>query len=228
MTDRPSSTHALLLAALMLLAGCDRFTSTETRMERARASLHEGKYRAAVIDLREVLDSKPGNLDAQLLLADALAESGEMEAARQQLERAIKAGAPASATEGRYIRLLLSLGDREALRKALASSKTLSPGERATFEGQLQLLDRNPVAAQAAFERALAADPDSNAASLGRIEAIAAQGQTNEARRLVDALVSRKPDSGGAWVIKGTLAAQSGDFATAAQAFSTALNTPAR
>jgi len=223
MTDERRIAGAVLLTGLALLAGCERFTSDETRMARAGTSLQEGKYQAALVDLRRVLDSSPENLDAQLLLVDVLIALGDNGAAREQLEQAIAAGAPASATESRQIRVLLALADREASRKALAGSRTLSAAQRAAFEGRLHLLERRPQEAQDAFDRALAADPAMDEAALGKVEALAARGLRNEALQTVDALLARKPDIGRAWIIKGALSAQAGDYQAAAKALSTSL-----
>src|SRR5262245_13951492 len=122
MTDGRRMTGAMLVIALFFLAGCDRLTSEETRMARASASLQKGEYQAALLDLRKLLDSNPHNVDAQLLLVDALTASGDNLAARRQLDEAIAAGAPATATESRQINLLLFLADRDGARKTIAAS----------------------------------------------------------------------------------------------------------
>jgi cellulose synthase operon protein C len=221
--DRQPKLRSLVLPALLLLAGCDRFTSEETRMSRANASLESGKYQAAVIELRKVLDSKPDNLNAQLLLVDALSATGDAAGARRQLDLAIKAGASPSETEARALRLLLALGDREAMRKTLEGSTSVSAGERAMFEGRLLMLERKPTEAQAAFDRALAEDVSLDDAAVGRIEALMAQGRGSETRQAIDTFLARKPDNGRALIMKGTLATRSRDFTTAIQAFSTAI-----
>lgn len=222
MSDRRTRSGALLLAGMALLAGCDRFTSDATRVARAEARLKEGNYQAALVEVRKVVDSSPSNTEARLLLADALFASGDIQAARQQLDQAAAAGAAAAAIEPRLITVLLA-SDREAARNALANSEALSAAQRAFFEGRLFLLDRNPKAAQEAFDRALAAEPEMEDAALGRIEAMAGLGRSTEASKAADDLVSRKPQSGRAWILKGALAMQASDFASAAKAFSTAL-----
>src|SRR5262245_18828306 len=90
-----------LLAGLAVITGCDRFTSVETRMARASTYLAQRQYQAALIDLHKILDKEPDNTTAQLLLVDVLAASGEIQAARSQLDRAIESGAPASETDSR-------------------------------------------------------------------------------------------------------------------------------
>ncbi|HEY5810631.1 MAG TPA: XrtA/PEP-CTERM system TPR-repeat protein PrsT [Povalibacter sp.] len=213
----------LTLIALMSIAGCDRFTSVETRMTRATASLEAGNHQAALIDVRKALDTQPDNIDAQLLLVDVLAASGETQSALTQLDRAVTSGATPAASEIRRIKLLLTLGDLENLKKALDTSTTLTPAQHDLFDGRLLLLARRPDEAQAAFERALSADPNLTDAALGRVEALATQGRSDEALQAVASVLTRDPTSGRAWILKGSLSAQAGDFTAAAQAMTSAI-----
>ena len=52
---------ALVALACTAMAGCDMFTSTETRIERAETQIAAREYRAAVIELRNALQKEPGN-----------------------------------------------------------------------------------------------------------------------------------------------------------------------
>ena len=221
--ERAMRPIAALVATFALLAGCDRFTSVDTRMARATTQLEAGEFQAALIDLRKVLDEQPENLDAQLLLVDVLSRSGETPTALVQLDRAIAAGATPAATEPRRLALLLASGDHEALRTALTSSTTLPPAQRATLEGQLLLLEKQPADAAAAFERAMAADPTLADAALGRIEALVAQNHAKDAQQAIDALLQRDPKLGRAWLFKGSLAARAGDFTAANEALAKAI-----
>lgn len=223
MMDHSFKSATLLVAALVVLSGCDRFTSVETRMSRASSSLESGEYQSALIDLRKVLDGEPANVDALLLLSDVMAASGESQAARTQLDAAIKAGASLSVTEARQLELLLALGDDAALKLAIEASTTLSPAERNTFTGRTLLLERRPADALAAFDQALVADPAIAEASLGRIEALAALGRVAEARDAIDVQLERDPKSGRAWLLRGSLAARDNDFPAATEAFARAI-----
>lgn len=213
----------VIVASLLLLVGCDRFTSVEVRIARAEAKLSAGEHQAALIEIRKALGSNPDNLDAQLLLVDILAASGDARAALAQLERSIAEGASPAQTEARRIKLLLTLNDTENARQALDSSSALREDERHTFAGRLLLAQQRFAEAQASFERALQISPDFIDASLGRIEALAAQGQRNKAIESLDELLEAHPEAARAWLLKGHLAAQSGDFAAASDAFGTAI-----
>lgn len=214
------ATIALVLA---LLAGCDRFTSVDTRLARAASGLEAGEFPAALIDLRKALEAEPDNLEARLLLVDVLAASGEIPAARVQLDQAKQAGAAASLTEARTLRLLRASNDSEAMKQALEQSATLSAVQRNIFAGQMLLLEGKPAEALSAFELALLADAESTEAALGRIESLAGKGEHRAARQAVDELLERRPESGQAWLFKGSLAAHAGDFDTATEAYGKAI-----
>lgn len=213
----------VLCLTMLMLVGCDRFTSPETRMERASAALQAGEHQAALIDVRKALQTDPENLSAQLLLVDILAASGEKSTALEQLDKAVSAGAAPEATEARKIKLLLGLQDANGAQQALDASSTLPPDERETFEGRLLLLRREPADAERAFLRALKINPALIDAQLGRIEALAAQGRTNEALEMLAPLLADEAASARAWLLKGQLAVVSEDFATAAEAFAAAV-----
>lgn len=211
------------VAALVALGGCDRFTSIDTRVSRANTSFQTGNYQAALIEVRKALKSDPHNLEAQLLLVDVLEASGEIHAALVQLDQAESAGASVQDVGIRKLKLLVSLGDRDQLRKALDEAHDLSRANREAFTGRLLLLENKPAEAQASFDAALAADPTLTDALLGRIEALAAQGKTAEAARAIDELTARDSKAGRAWMLKGALAARAGDYSTAAEALTMAV-----
>ncbi len=223
MTSHSLRLLTTLAATVVLLAGCDRFTSVDSRLVRAASNLEAGEFQAALIDLRKSLNAEPDNVKAHLLMADVLEAWGDIAGARLQLDRAVTAGAPAAATEARALDLLLLLGEPEAVRNALAASTTLSRAQRDTYEGQLAMLESRPAEAQAAFDRAIGADRALIEPALGRIESLAAQSQFDVASQEIDAFLERNPQSGRGWLLKGTLAARTGKFEAAAAAFATAI-----
>lgn len=213
---------ALLLIA-GTLAGCDRFTSVDTRLSRAATALQTGEYQSALIDARKAVDAEPGNAAAQLMLFDVLLASGDTQAAAPQLDRAVAAGAGPAATEPRKIELALAMRKPDDAAAALDASTALADVERAILEGRILLSKREFAAALAAFERALAMDPRADKALLGRAEALAAQGSAQQALQALDTLTQRDATLGRAWILKGSLEAQSEDFAAAASSFAKAV-----
>jgi putative PEP-CTERM system TPR-repeat lipoprotein len=215
---RAPAAFALAFAALLGLAGCDRFTSVETRLGRAAESLEAGEYQAALVDVRKALQSEPDNVEAMLLHVDVLAASGDVESARAQLDRALAAGAPPSAVEPRRIEVLIAAGDLPGASAALESSHTLAPAAAASFEGQLLLRRQQPAEAEAAFSRAIEAEPRLQSALIGRAEALAVMGRTDEALRVLAQVRQAEPASGRAWLLTGGIEAQLGNVDAAVAA----------
>src|SRR5690606_28781642 len=75
----PHARKGLLLAAAVALAACA--PKGEALYERAGTSIAAGEFRAAVIDLKNLVKSEPDNARARALLAYALAKNGEIAAA---------------------------------------------------------------------------------------------------------------------------------------------------
>ena len=81
------------LMSVMALSACDVFISAEGRVDRARAEIAKGDYQAAVIDLKNALESDPNLPQARILLAQASLQLGDVRDAEKELRRAREAGA---------------------------------------------------------------------------------------------------------------------------------------
>jgi len=90
---RPSRL-ALILTLPIALHACGLWLGDEARIARAHEALDNQQYSAAIIDLKTVLQNAPDNGVARGLLGRALAASGELEAAEQELQRALELGQP--------------------------------------------------------------------------------------------------------------------------------------
>src|SRR6056297_2804735 len=84
----------LMPVLLTVAAGCGLVVDNEARMERAAVAYEDGDYRAAVIDLRNVLQEEPDNRAARILLGRAALRANDPETAVKELRRAIELGAP--------------------------------------------------------------------------------------------------------------------------------------
>jgi len=90
----------LPLLAMLLLAGCGMFDSTETKIASAERALAAGEYGEAVVILRNVVDDSPANSAAQVSLARALHMAGDASSAERVLTAASEQGAdPAAVAE---------------------------------------------------------------------------------------------------------------------------------
>ena len=87
MTRRGAMRPLVAMCVLLLLVGCDRFASPETRVERADAAMAAGNYGVAVVELKNALQKKPDFDRAHLLLAEAALWLGDARGAEQELGR---------------------------------------------------------------------------------------------------------------------------------------------
>jgi len=81
-------THLLILAAALAVGGCG--ISVDKRVERARSTMENGDYRAAMTDLKTALEREPANAEARALLAEVSAWFGDYESADKEVERALQ------------------------------------------------------------------------------------------------------------------------------------------
>jgi tetratricopeptide (TPR) repeat protein len=145
---------ALVIAA-GTLGGCDLLTSPETRMSRAREHIDEGENRAAIIELRKVLEDEPANARARLLLAEAEFASGDISAAEADLDRALEAGAAAADAAKLKAQLQLAFGRHQVLLTQLEAGEiSIAEPERSLLRGRALLGLDQPDEARRAFERA--------------------------------------------------------------------------
>ncbi|MBT8132573.1 MAG: tetratricopeptide repeat protein, partial [Gammaproteobacteria bacterium] len=80
----------LITAALLFAAAC---ADDATRIERAKAFQAEGEYRAAVIELKNVLRSDAENSEARALLGQISLLNGDTATAIKELQRSRELGA---------------------------------------------------------------------------------------------------------------------------------------
>jgi putative PEP-CTERM system TPR-repeat lipoprotein len=207
-----------VVLVLLLLAGCDRFASPETRVARADAAIAAGNYGAAVVDLKNALQKKPDLDQAHLLLADAALWLGDGRGAEQELAR-IKGAVDAGRRANIEIRLGLAMGKSEEVLKRLTENPQLLPaGQQQLQLGHaLMRLYRYPEA-QRAYEAAFAADNKLIEAAAAALEARAAQGDRASAQAALLELSQAHPDSAVAWLTYGLSLAGGTDFGATIEA----------
>ncbi|HKL64363.1 MAG TPA: tetratricopeptide repeat protein, partial [Woeseiaceae bacterium] len=86
--------RALILVLVASTAACGLALTNEARLERAQEAYEAGDYRAAIIDLRNILQQEPDNASARVLLGRAAIRQGDPATADKELRRAIELGTP--------------------------------------------------------------------------------------------------------------------------------------
>ena len=121
------SRKLLLVLVTSLLMSCGLVTSPEEKMAAASASVEDGDYRAAVIQLRNVLVDNPDNIEARLALAKVMIDLADLPTAEKELQRAIDLGAAPLEIERVHLSLLAAKGDYPEVLAALASDDIALP-----------------------------------------------------------------------------------------------------
>lgn len=215
--------RALLFALLLSVGGCNLFVDADKRVARARERIAANDYNAAIIELRNALQSKPDHVSAHLLLAGALLQTGDAAGAETELRQAIRGGAPASSTADLAARIQLALGKgRELLAQIDSGELPLPEPSRSAYRGQAFLGLQQLDSAVTAFKAALEADPKHVRAHIGLAQAWAAQGQTQDALAELDKAQALEQGNAEALMVRGMLLARRGDFEQAEQALTTA------
>ena len=138
-----------LVAVALSLAACGLATSNEERMAAARASMADGEYRAAVIQLRNVLVEDPAHLEARLALATVMLGLNDIPTAQKELDRAIELGGAPADIERLHLNILAAKGEFTELLDALSRTEpNLPPAEILDLRGQALLGLRNGPAAE--------------------------------------------------------------------------------
>jgi tetratricopeptide (TPR) repeat protein len=168
---------------------------------RVQLAFHEfAAARESAVHLKRIV---PGKSLPLQILGDALVELGEYEEARRAYDEMRAIEGSTVNTEARLARLAFIHGDRKAakehLASALAEAKELSEASPETVAwcevqlGELAFGEGDWDGADAHYAAALASRPDDYSALEHLAELRGAQGRTDEATAMYDALIARMP-----------------------------------
>jgi len=176
-----------------------------TLMSDAIAYHAAGKHEAAIIQLKNVLAREPDNVDANLLIGKAQLLNGALLDAEKALRRARELGVPAAEVTPLLVEALLGV-DRydDALKELVSTGELSSSGARAALlRGRAFLGLGNLVEARTQFTVARSEAPSEAAVGLARV--LMAEGNVDEARKVIDGVTEAFPRIALGWVVKGDL-----------------------
>src|SRR6056297_3045980 len=218
--------RALILIFVASTAACGLALTNEARLERAQEAYEAGDYRAAIIDLRNVLQQEPENRAARVLPGRAAIRQGDPATAEKELRRALDLGEPLPGIAVDLGQAMLHLRQyNELLDEILPALAT----DEATRLAMLKLRAdatmglQLPESARDIYLEVLEADPSDLAAKLGVVSTFVAQQNYNEARRVVGEALTIDAGYGPAWLASGSLHLRTGDVASAIGDFEKAL-----
>lgn len=212
-------TAGALSCALLGLFACGGDTP-EKSLASAETYLAKSDARAAIIEAKNALQSRPDWAPARFLLGRALLESGDPVAAAVEFEKARELKHPDDAVVPALARALMLQGKFKIVLDRFGSTALTSAAGVADLQttlalSHLSLADR--AAGERALARALEAKGDHVPALLARSRLMAASGQMDAALALVESTLSSAPENPEVWALKGDLLLRSKSDASAAE-----------
>jgi tetratricopeptide (TPR) repeat protein len=216
--DPGNAKAVLLLADTLLQSGkfqqvIDVLTPRETEFASdlafgyvlGTALLRTGQQERAQVYLDRIFKAGE-SAEAHLLMGTALIETRQYPAAVAELRKAVELSPNLPTVRTVYARALLGNGDHDGAVRELQRAVSANPND---FEANLQLgalLRRDERHAESVtyLRRAIALRPQDPGARFGLGAALLSQGQLEEARRLLEAVVSDVPDYTEAHVMLAT------------------------
>ena len=210
----------VVVAISLSLAACGLATSNEERMAAARTSMADGEYRAAIIQLRNVLVEDPDHLEARLALSTVMLGLNDIPTAQKELERAIELGGAAADIERLHLNILAAKGEFTELLDALSRTEpSLPPAEILDLRGQALLGLRNGPAAEENYNEWLQLEAGAPDAIVGLAKARALQGDAVAAIEMLETLLAEHPDHSAGWLALGNIHYGLRDYESAAVGF---------
>lgn len=194
------------ISIALLLAGCGE--DPQALLASAKDYLAKNDTKAAIIQIKNVLQSDPNSSEARFMLGRALMDSGNPAGAEVELRKALDLKHPQELVVPLLAKSLLDQGHTKALISELANTELSEPASTASLQMTLAsayATQGNMDLSQSSLDRALAADPHHIPALVAQAKQKAELRDHDGAMAMVDAILVKAPDSHEAWKLKGDL-----------------------
>lgn len=217
---------AALLSSAFLMAGlsaCSNNQSTETLLAEAKQYQQKGDVKAAMIQLKNAVAKSPEDAEARIQLGMLHLEVGDAVSADKELRKARSLGADA----GRVLPLLgksnMLQGRAKELLDDISADQAKGSAPLLALRGDALLVTGKPDEAKAAFEAALAIDPNLGAAFLGLARYAMLNNDRAGAERLLAEALAKDPKNSDVWMAQGSMLRMSNKADEAIAAYDEAL-----
>jgi putative PEP-CTERM system TPR-repeat lipoprotein len=211
---------AISVSILVALSGCT--PDPQTQIANANKYREKGDYKAAIIELKNILQKNPDHADARYLLGATFNDIGDVRSGEQELRRALESGYDRTKVVPALGRSLLTMGEYQKVLDQIRLEGNI------TDSTQAEVLTLRALASmglgridegRALFNEALAKRPEFSDALLGQARIAVAEGKIPEALRLIDRALASDTKNTDAWLIKGDMAKATGNRAGAEAAY---------
>lgn len=195
----------LVLALPLLFAACSG-DSPEKLLGSAKQHIAQKDSKAAVIQLKNVLQKEPSNAEARFLLGKLLLEGGDFVGAEVELSKALEQGRSADELVPLLAQTLLAQNKLEPLIAKFGDTKLPAPAANAELQAnigyafaQMGKADE----ARSALAKAFEADPKNATAQILNIKMLMRQRDFEQVKASIEKLLIQSPTSAEAWQLKG-------------------------
>lgn len=209
------------IAVALALTACGG-QAPEKSIAAAKASLAKGDDKAAVIELKGVLQKEPSLAEARFLLGSALIAGGNMRDALIELSKAKELGYSPAALAPKMARAMVGLGQFDKVIAEFATTQLEAPSDKADLQISVASAYASLGKGKEAQERiaaALAAEPGNLRAEFARVRFLASFQNLAAALAAIDEVLAKSPRSAEGWQIKGDLLNYGGQRDEAVTAF---------
>jgi cellulose synthase operon protein C len=202
------SLSAAALAAALLVTACGG-PSEADMLKTAREYVDKQDHRAAVIQLKSLLQRNSQLPEARYLLGRSLLDQGDVAGALVELRKAADLKYDPARVIPPLAQAMLAKGEQGAVIGQFADLQLTDPKAQADLQVALAmayLAQKQTEQGQAAIDRALQSAPQHVPARLLNARLMADRQQVAEAKALVDQVLASDPNAAEAWMLKGELA----------------------
>ncbi len=208
---------------LCCLAACGHRMDPAESLEKGRALLESGDLATAVIELKNAVQGAPDNPEARFVLGQAYLAGADADAALKELKRARRLGMIADELNRAITKTLIINGNVDVAATELALNSDDSSAEWISLQALLDLAVGRFEEARAGFERAIEMDPGNVDARRAVVRAAIGMGDTEQARKEVQAALEVTQNDFDIWLLKGDLDRHDKNYGDAREAYSKAL-----
>lgn len=188
------------------IASCGKTEDAQKLMSDARQYQQKGDDKAAIIQLKNVLQKNPDDAEARYLLGTIYNKTGELQSAEKELRRALNLGMSPAKVLPDLGRTLLNLGQfQQILDETKQLSESKSSAEILTLRGNAFLALGKTKEGKELFEQALQDKPGYSDALIGMARYSLVGKDIEAATRFSEQAVTQNPEDADAWFFRGDL-----------------------
>ncbi|KQQ87060.1 XrtA/PEP-CTERM system TPR-repeat protein PrsT [Massilia sp. Leaf139] len=198
-------TTAVVSGALLLggLTACNRDQSTASLLAEAQQYQQKGDEKAALIQLKNAVAKSPEDAEARLQLGALYLETGDAVSATKELRKAASLGMAPARTLPLLGRAMQAQGEFKEMLAELKPELVAKSAPLLALRGDALLATSDADGAKAAYDAALALDPNSGAALTGLARHALVKNDPAASQRYVAEAIAKDSKNPEVWMFQG-------------------------